>query len=84
MWHYLVIYNRSEGRIVRHRAFRRSDQAMAARFAAEREFAGQPDIEVVVLGAKSWASLPLTHARYFKDGKELAEAGLQRAASCES
>ncbi len=77
MWHYLVIYDRSEGRIIRHRAFGRSQEAMAARFAAEREFAGRSDIEVVVLGAKSWEDLPRTHSRYFKGGKELTEAALR-------
>lgn len=84
MRHYLVIYDRAEGKIIRHHAFRRSDRAMEARFAAEREFAGRSEIEVVVLGAKSWASLPQTHSRYFKGARELAEAALTHVAPSEA
>jgi drug/metabolite transporter (DMT)-like permease len=51
---------------------------LAARFAAEREFSGQPDIEVVVLGGDSWESLGRTHSRYFKGVSELAAAALAR------
>lgn len=80
MQHYLVIYNRREGQIIRHRHFRTPGQALAARFEAEREFREEPDIEVVVLGAESWASLPKTHSRYFKRVQELAEAALEREA----
>lgn len=50
MPNYLVIYNRREGRIVRHHDYGRPKIALDARFAAEREFSGQPDIEIVVLG----------------------------------
>lgn len=73
---FLVIYNRREGHIVRHRGFGRPQQALAARFDAEREFRDEPDIEVVVLGAESWESLRLTHSRYFKGVRELAEDAL--------
>lgn len=76
MKHFLVVYNRREGHIVRHHGYHGSSSALAARFEAEREFRGQPDIEVVVLGAESWEALPRTHARYFKDVPELAEAAL--------
>ena len=84
MWHYLVIYDRSQSRTIRRQAFSRSHEAMEARFAAEREFAGRPDIEVVVLGAKSWESLLRTHSRYFMNGQELAEAALRRAETSEA
>jgi acetolactate synthase regulatory subunit len=79
MWHYLVVYDRLQGQIIRHRAFRASDQALEARFAAEREFRGQPDIEVVVLSARSLASLSRTHSRYFKNVPEIAKAALSLA-----
>jgi len=78
MQHYLVIYNRREGRIVRHRRFRTPGPALAARFEAEREFREEPDVEVVVLGADSWRSLERTHSRYFKPAQELAKAALER------
>jgi hypothetical protein len=80
MQHYLVIYNRRKGQIVRHRRFRKADEALDARFQAEREFRDEPEIEIVVLGADSWDSLGRTHSRYFKPVQELAEAALEREA----
>ena len=79
MRHYLVIYNRRAGEIVRHRRFSAAG-ALAARFAAEREFRDEPDIEIVVLGADSWDALKRTHSRYFKRVQDLAEDALQREA----
>jgi hypothetical protein len=81
MMHYLVIYDRRQGRIIRHHRFRASAQALAARFDAEREFREEPDIEVVVLGAESWDALARTHSRYFKGVQALAEAALEREES---
>lgn len=80
MHNYLVIYNRRQGQIVRHRSFRKPQLALNARFEAEREFRDEPDIEVVVLAADSWDSLTRTHSRYFKGVRELAEAALEREA----
>ena len=78
MRHYLLIYDRSVGKIIRHQEYSRVDDALKARFNAEREYVGQPEIEVVVLGGESWESLSSTHARYFKDVQELARAALNR------
>lgn len=78
MWHYLVIYNRRAGEIVRRRRFQAGGAALAARFEAEREFREEPDIEIVVLGADSWDALKHTHSRYFKGVQELAGAALKR------
>jgi len=78
--HYLLIYDRREGRIVRRRQFDDADVALAARFAAEREFDAATDIEIVVLGAASLAALKQTHARYFKRVQELAGQALEREA----
>lgn len=78
MQHYLLVYDRRKGKIIRHHAYPESKSALTARFAAEREFSEQPDVEVVVLGAESWDSLAQTHARYFKGVQELAEAALSR------
>jgi hypothetical protein len=80
MKHYLLVYNRREGRILRRRAYRVAADALQARFAAEREFLGQPDIEVVVLGGASWTAVERTHSRYFSRVQDLAKAGLQRLA----
>jgi len=81
MHHYLVIYNRREGRIVRGQDYETADIALKARFTAEREFSGQSDIEIVVLGGESWESLHRTHGRYFEGVQELAAAALAGAAA---
>ena len=73
-----MIYDRQRGQVIRHEVFRDSQDAMAARFVAEREFKGHSDIEVVVLSARSPAALRRTHARYFEDFRELAESALGR------
>ncbi|HSC46855.1 MAG TPA: hypothetical protein VLG68_02070 [Gammaproteobacteria bacterium] len=78
MQHYLLIYNRHEGRIIRQLEFTDATRALAARFAAEREFREAADIEIVVLGAESLAALGQTHARYFKSVQQLAEDALER------
>ena len=80
MRHYLVIYDRRKGKILRHRGYKSVNAALRARFAAEREFNAQSDIEVVVLGAESWRALPSTHARYFNGVQELAANELIRLA----
>lgn len=80
MRHYLVVYNRRAGKIIRHRRYLKPDQALTARFEAEREHRDNPDIEVVVLSAESWIAVQQTHSRYFKSEQQLAEAALERQA----
>jgi hypothetical protein len=75
---YLLIYDRRAGNIVRHRQYDDGQVALDARFEAEREFRGQPDIEVVVLGADSWDALKRTHGRYFYTVGELARIALEQ------
>jgi hypothetical protein len=70
--HYLVVFDRSKGEVVRRKVFHDRNAALAARFAAEREHSGEPEIEVVVLGARSWADVQRTHGRYFKGLGQLA------------
>lgn len=79
MKHYLVVYDRVEGTIIKHKGFRDASRALRARFDAERDYRGQGDVEVVVLGAESWDSLPQTHARYFKGVQELAASAISLA-----
>lgn len=68
---FLIVYNRPAGQIVRSAEFVSSDDALTARFAAEKEFRGNDDIEVVVLSAESWDVVKSTHARYFYSTEEL-------------
>jgi len=79
MKHYLVVFNRSRGAVVRHQYYPGRVEAMKARFAAEREFRDDPDIEVVVLGGSSWAAVQNTHARYFKPLDQLTTATREAA-----
>lgn len=80
MKHFLVVYDRRRGSIVRMQDYNLADQALSARFEAEREYRDQPDIEVVVLGAESRQALAHTHSRYFKDVRALAQAALRKVA----
>jgi hypothetical protein len=73
MAHFLLIYDRPAGRLLRQEQFDTSAEAMQARFAAEREYAGQRRIEVVVLSADSEEALRRTHGRYFLSLSELAD-----------
>lgn len=78
MNHYLLVYNRRTGDIIDRAEFNGRGGALAARFRAEREYRGDKDIEVVVLGAESWAALSATHSRYFRKAGELASDALDR------
>ncbi|GGO27140.1 hypothetical protein GCM10010116_54470 [Microbispora rosea subsp. aerata] len=77
MNHYLLVYDRRHGRILHAQPYRNTRDALRGRFAAERQHLGNPDIEVVVLGARSWDALKHTHARYFKTVKDLAASALR-------
>ncbi len=46
---------------------------MKARFRAEAEFRGRPEIEIVALSAESEDDLKRTHGRYFFTLAELAD-----------
>lgn len=75
MNHYLVVFDRSKGEVIRHKLYENRSGALEARFAAEREYSAEPNVEVVVLGARSWADVQRTHGRYFKGFGQLAADG---------
>jgi hypothetical protein len=70
--HFLLVYDRSSGQLLRQRAFSDDASALRARFEAEREFEQQPHIEIVALSAASEQDLRRTHARYFLRLEDLA------------
>lgn len=72
MNHYLIVFDRTESRILRIEECTSSSEAMRARFRAEEMHRGHPEIEIVVLGARSKEALRTTHARYFEQMKDLA------------
>jgi hypothetical protein len=89
MNHYLIVFDRSEGRLLRFERCTSSADAMKARFEAERLHRRNPDIEIVVLGARSRDAVRLTHARYFDAVGDLAQRGVglvyeQRSAAAEA
>lgn len=72
MNHYLVLFDRSKGDVIRKHRYADRGDALNARFAAELEFRNERDIEVVVLGVSSWDALKRTHSRYFQGLRQLA------------
>jgi hypothetical protein len=75
MSYFLVVYDRLHGTIVGEiEEFADQRDALRERFATEAKFKHDPNIEVVVLGARSRADLESTHARYFKTVTELIDA----------
>jgi hypothetical protein len=72
MAHFLLIYDRAAGQLVRQQRYADAAAAIAGRFAAEKEFAQQPQIEIVAVTAESEDELRTTHGRYFFDLNELA------------
>jgi hypothetical protein len=71
--HFLLIYDRLAGELVRKEEFDDAGQALRARFAAEHGFGGQVNYEIVSLSAESEKDLMRTHARYFFGLDELVE-----------
>lgn len=74
MKHFLIVYRRGEGRLLECRDLG-TDRAAATskRLATERTHVADPDVEVVILSAKSREVLERTHSRYFRTARELAE-----------
>lgn len=77
MNHYLIVYEREKGRVLRLEPCHDAATAMRARFAAERVHRANRNIEIVILGAQSEAALHETHARYFEGAEELALGGVR-------
>lgn len=74
MSQFLIIYDRNTGLLVGEETFTEGehDRAIAARRLAEREYRGDRNIEVVLLGASNHSDLERTHSRYFRRLSELA------------
>ncbi len=72
MAHFLLVYDRDRGQLIREQRYESSAEALQARFAAESEFKGQLQIEIVAVGAESEEALRETPGRYFLGLAELA------------
>jgi hypothetical protein len=73
MAHFLLVYDRDAGRLISKQQYAVGADALRARFAAERDFAGHAGIEIVALSAESEDELLVTHGRYFLGLTELAD-----------
>lgn len=73
MTHFLLIYDRAAGKLMRKQVFASRTDAMQARFRAEAEFSERREIEIVALDAESEQTLMRTHGRYFLGLTELAD-----------
>ncbi|MGH3831289.1 MAG: hypothetical protein ACRDRS_12735 [Pseudonocardiaceae bacterium] len=74
MAHFLLVYDRSAGKLLHEERYQSRVDALRARFVVEAEHSkrGTNNIEVVVLSAGSREGLLRTHARYFRSLTELA------------
>ncbi|MEX0868215.1 MAG: hypothetical protein WD011_00950 [Nitriliruptoraceae bacterium] len=66
--HFLVVFDHDRRQLVGEiRTFLQAPEAIEAYSAAEREYEGQPRIEVVLLGSDSIETLQRTHPNYFPE-----------------
>jgi len=67
MRYFLLVYDRAAGELRELREYDSAgaNEAMADRFARERRYRADPNIEVVVIGSASRHALRRTHGRYF-------------------
>jgi hypothetical protein len=69
---FLVVYKQKTGEYhVQEYADDDRDAALARRFELEREHRLEPNIEIVLLGARSREVLEHTHGRYFHSVEDL-------------
>lgn len=74
--HFLLIYDLNAQRLVRQSTFDDGDEAAAAYTAAENEFRGRMDLEILLVGADSIETIMRTHAHYFDGQNESGSAYL--------
>lgn len=74
MNHFLLVYDQKQGKLllpIVKFTDAEGGAAIRRRFELEREYGGQPGIEIVVLSAESEEAIRKTHGRYFKTVREL-------------
>jgi hypothetical protein len=71
--HFLLIYDRAAGKLLRKDQFATDAESLAARFAAEAEYGVRPNIEILAISAGSEAELRRSHGRYFLSSEALGE-----------
>lgn len=71
--HFLLVYDVRQQRLVRQDDFRDAKEAAAAYERLEAEHRMDRDLEIVLVGADSLATIMRTHGHYFADA-DLAES----------
>lgn len=84
MKHFVLVFDRADGRLLSEKDFSDARAALRERFAAELLHRGNPSIEVVVLGATDSGTLRRTHARYFQDVASLSRSGVDMVRAAEA
>ncbi len=63
--HFLLVYDLKAQRLISQRDFEDGEEAATAYAALERDYQGQDDFEIVLVGADSIETIRRTHAHYF-------------------
>jgi hypothetical protein len=71
--HFLLIYDRAAGKLLRQEEFPTDAEALTARFRAEAEYGVQANVEILAISAASEAGLKKSHGRYFLSSQQLGE-----------
>lgn len=76
MNYYLIVYDRARGVLLEDHEYpaNEADRAWAHRETLISDTIVDPNIEVVLLRARSKADLAKTHSRYFKSVKDIVSA----------
>lgn len=77
--HFLLVFDHAAGRLREEVPFGEDGESAVRAYAAkEREYAGNRDIEIVLIGSDSIDTVRLTHANYFDGSVALSKylAGL--------
>lgn len=74
---FLLVYDQHAGKLLQMTEYADADRdaALEMRFDLERQHRLEPNLEIVLLGARDADTLRLTHARYFKTVGELIANG---------
>jgi len=74
MQHFLLIYDHHKQELRASRQFgeKQSDEATIAYQDAEAQFRDDQDVEIVLIGADSLATIHKTHGHYFQGADRLA------------
>jgi hypothetical protein len=64
--HVLLVYSLADQKLLRREEFDHVTEAMKAYVQAEREHLKTNDVEIVLIGADSQATIETTHSSYFR------------------